>query len=110
MLLPLLIACSVGGSGPATPGSTAAEELSTIERIQTRAAEIESLSGELEGLTDAARVTEDGPDREAVIVQMRELMVEITAKNEVLQADVAGLELRLHEAAGDPLLDVPTEE
>ena len=110
MLLTIMLACSVGGSGPATPGSTAADELGAVTRIQEHAAEIESLSGRLEGLTDQARATEEGPERTAIIAQMREIMAQITEKNTVLQGDVAALEQRLHTAAGDPVLPSTAEE
>lgn len=102
MLLTIMMACSVGGSGPATPGSAAADELTAVSLIQERAAEIESLSGQLEGLTDHARSTQDGPERAAIIAQMRTVMAQIAEKNTVLQADIEALEARLHAAAGDP--------
>jgi len=105
LLTVLLMSCSIGGEGPATPGSPAAEELAAVEQLHMQAAEIEELSGDLEGLTDNARASAEGPEREAVIAQMRAVMAEISEKNAALQADVAALEGRLHEAAGDPLLD-----
>ena len=110
MLLTIMIACSVGGTGPATQGSPAAEELAAVARIQEQAEDIESLSGQLEGLTDHARATEDGPERTAIIAQMRTVMAQITEKNTTLQADVEALEDRLHAAAGDPVHPTTAED
>ena len=109
MLLTVIMACTVGGSGPATPGSPAADEIATVSSIQTQAAEIEELAGHLEGLTDNARAAEEGPDRDAIIAEMRRVMTQIDEKNTALQADVAALEARLHEAAGDPIEPEATE-
>ena len=110
MILTMMMACSVGGSGPASSGSPAAEELAAVARIQEQAAAVESLSGQLEGLTDHARSTEDGPERTAIIEQMRTVMVQITEKNAALQADVEALEERLHTAAGDPVPPTTAED
>ena len=110
MLLSVLIACSVGGEGPAAPGSPAAEEVAAVEKIQAQAAEIKELAGDLEGLTDTARRAEEGEARDTVIEQMRILMADIDTKNAALQADVAALEARLHASAGDQTLSAPPTE
>ena len=110
MLLSVLIACSVGGEGPAAPGSPAAEEVAAVEKIQAQAAEIKELAGDLEGLTDTARRAGEGEARDTVIEQMRILMADIDTKNAALQADVAALEARLHASAGDPTLSAPPTE
>ena len=81
-----------------------------MTRIQEQAAEIESLSNRLEGLTDQARATAEGPERTAIIAQMRALMAQITEKNATLQGEVADLEQRLHTAAGDPATPATAEE
>ncbi len=109
MLLTILMACSVGGSGPATTGSTAESELATVQKIQTQAAEIKSLSGHLEGLTDNARASAEGPEREAIIAEMRSVTARLHEMNATLQTDVSELEARLHVAAGDPMLSEPAE-
>jgi cytochrome c556 len=110
MLLTILMACTVGGSGPATPGSTAETELVAVQKIRDQAATIKELSGHLEGLTDSARAAAEGPAREEIIAQMRTVTADINEKNVRLQADVAALEARLHAAASDPLLSAPAEE
>lgn len=104
MLLPMLwaVACTVNEGGPATPESPAAQELAVVERVSQEAAEIEALAAKLEGLTDAARAAPPGAAREAIVQEMRTLMAEIQTRNDALQAEIKGLEDRLHRAAGDP--------
>ncbi|MDG1480205.1 MAG: hypothetical protein P8R54_11475 [Myxococcota bacterium] len=109
MLLTILMACSVGGSAPAAPGSTAETELAAVQQIQTQAAEIKALSGHLEGLTDSARAASEGPEREAITAEMRALTAQLNEMNATLQEDVSALEARLHVAANDPLLSAPAE-
>jgi hypothetical protein len=109
MLLTLLMACSIGDSEPATPGSTAETELAAVQQIQDQATKIKELSAHLEGLTDVARASAEGPARAAIIAEMRQVSDRLHEQNAALQTDVIALEARLHIAADDPTLTVPAE-
>ena len=102
--------CAVNEGGPATPGSPAATELATVERVSQEAAEIEALAEKLEAMTDAARAAAPGPDREAIIQEMRALMDEIKTRNDAMQGEVKDLEARIHTAAGDPTWGTAADE
>jgi hypothetical protein len=90
----LLLACTIGDPGPATPGSPAAVEVENVQHVASQAAEVEALAKELEAAAAAAR-SAAGPDREQRIARMRALVADVEAKNAALQADAKALEERI---------------
>lgn len=96
------LACVVNEGGPSSAGSSAAAAVQKIEIIQAHAQTIETLSIELESMTDDARQAMPGRPRREQIARMRQLMVQIEEENEALQTALQNLESDLHIAADDP--------
>ncbi|MEC7948397.1 MAG: hypothetical protein VX265_12590 [Myxococcota bacterium] len=112
LLLPLLLACNVGTPGPATTGSSAAEEVAAVADIASQAAAIEETAHALTSLVDESRrqVADGRSTPEAEIEKMRALMGQLETQNARLQSEVAALEERARSAAGDPAPPVPVEK
>lgn len=106
----LLAACSVGGEGPATPGSASADLAAATGEIAGEAREVARLAAELTALVDESRrqVESGASTREAEIAKMRTLMRQIEERNAALQARWTALEADVHTRAGD--VAPPVEE
>jgi hypothetical protein len=100
----LLLACAVGGVGPATPGSPSADGAAKVAALADQAAHIEALAQQLTAQVDESRraVEEGRSTPPAEIATMRALMRQIDEENAKLQADLAAVEAGAHAAAGDP--------
>jgi hypothetical protein len=98
-MLWMLIACTVGSSGPATPESTAAIEAGAMADVAHRAETIANRSREIEAATAAARESvAAGADKRTEQVKIEALMSEVEALNNQLQAGHTALEHRLMRA------------
>lgn len=107
MILPtllLILACEIDAPGPAPAGSPAATEVAAVVDIAAQAAEIDETAHALTSLVDESRrqVADGRSTPAAEIEKMRELMAQLDAQNQKLQADIAALEDRTRAAAGDP--------
>lgn len=112
MMLPALLtllACEIGSPGPAAPGSPAATEAAAVADIAEQAAQVQATAHALTSLVDESRrqVADGRSDTDAEIEKMRALMAQLDEQNAKLQADIAALEQRTRDAAGDPA--PPTE-
>jgi hypothetical protein len=99
-MLWMLIACTVGSSGPATPESTAAIEARAMADVAHQAAAMANRAREIEAATAAARKSVgDGADKRTEQAKIEALMSEVEILNNQLQADHRALEQRLMQAA-----------
>ena len=105
----LFIACSIGGTEPATAESRSAVAAEHATTIATRAGAIANAARDLEARSDPAR--EATANRAEEIVRMRALMDQIAELDEVLQADILALEAQArHPTAAAPQSTETTRE
>ena len=99
-MLWLLLACTVGSTGPATEGSPSAQEAAEVGQIAETAGAIANAARELESLSKPARDRiAAGGDPAAEVARAQMLMERITTLEAKLQADLDALETRVHEQA-----------
>jgi hypothetical protein len=100
MILLLVLACTVGDSSPATPGSASAEAAAAVREIAVDAGAIANAAREIEQMSDPARsrvASGANPDHE--IAKMRAKMAEIDAIHTELRAKLVAVEAQLATAA-----------
>ena len=95
----LILACTVGSTGPATPGSPSATESENMAAIATMAGQLSNASRELEEASIRARQRiANGADPETEAQALDELMKNIENIESQLQTAQRDLEGRLSNA------------
>ena len=87
-MLYLLIACTVGSSGPSTPDSVSAVEAAELGEVAKQAGKIANKARELEAATTRARqAVGTGADKQAEAIKLESIMAELETLNAALQAE-----------------------
>jgi hypothetical protein len=95
----LLLACTVGSSGPATTGSPSATESANMTAVTQTAGDISNASRELEATSIAARQKfKSGADPTNEVQQLNDIMNNIEKLEAQLQAHQVELEKRIASA------------
>jgi hypothetical protein len=92
----ILLACTVGSSGPATPGSHSADASENMNSVTQAAGELSNAARELETASiEARKRIGAGADPKPEAQRIQEMMTAIEALEEQLQTHQAELEKQI---------------
>jgi len=92
----ILLACTVGSSGPATPESSSASESNKMTRVTQAAGELSNAARELETASiESRKRIKAGADPEAEAQQLNDIMTKIESLEAQVQDHQRALEQRI---------------